>query len=75
MPNLHFSVGNRVGTGRARGRGVTAMTTSLTISIALGVLGLVLGFAVNAVVQRKRLDTQRRDADDQIRQLTVSAER
>ncbi|MFB3115641.1 MAG: Rnase Y domain-containing protein, partial [Nitrospirales bacterium] len=51
------------------------MTTTLTISIAVGVLGLVLGFVLNAVVQRNRLGTQRRDAEEQNKQLRSSAER
>ena len=51
------------------------MTTTLTISIAVGVLGLVFGFVLNAVVQRNRLGTQRRDAEEQNKQLRSSAER
>ena len=35
----------------------------------------MLGFALNAVVQRYRLGTKRRKAEEQIRQLTSSAER
>ena len=56
-------------------KGVAAITTTLIISIAVGVLGVVLGFALNEVVQRNRLGTQRREAEEQIRQLTTSAER
>ena len=45
-----------------------AITITLTISIALGILGLVLGFVLNAVFQRNQLGTQRREAEEQIRQ-------
>ena len=54
---------------------MTAITTILTISVAVGILGLVLGFALNTVIQRNQLASQRREAAEQIRQLTVSAER
>lgn len=56
-------------------KGVTVMTTSFVLSIAAGILGLLLGFVLNGVVQRNRLEAQRREVEEQVRQLTVSAER
>ena len=56
-------------------KGVAAITTTLTISIAVGVLGLVLGFVLNAIFQRNRLGSQRREVEEQTRQLMISAER
>lgn len=54
---------------------MTAMTTTIAISIAVGILGIALGFVLNGVIQRNRLETQRSNAEDQMRQLTASAER
>ena len=54
---------------------MTTMTTTIAISIAVGILGIALGFVLNGVVQRNRLDAQRRQAEEQMNQLTVSAER
>ncbi len=54
---------------------MTTMTTIIAISIAVGILGIALGFVLNGVVQRNRLETQRSNAEEQMRQLTASAER
>lgn len=54
---------------------MTTMTTTIAISIAVGILGIALGFFLNGVVQRNRLETQRSNVEEQMRQLTASAER
>lgn len=51
------------------------MSTTIIVSIIVGLIGLFIGFALNGVVQRKRLATQRQEAEEQIRQLTQSAQR
>ena len=41
----------------------------------VGGIGLGVGFVLNGVIQRMRFTTQRRKAEDELRQLTQSAER
>lgn len=52
-----------------------AIFTDIIIMTVVGGLGLGLGFVLNGLIQRVRLATQRREAQEHVRQLTQSAER
>ena len=49
--------------------------TVITISALVGILGLALGIVLNAIVQRKRLASHRRETEEQARQFKQAAER
>ncbi len=56
-------------------RGVTAILTDIVIVVGVGGLALGAGFVLDRVIQRTRLATQRRDTEDQHRQLIQSSQR
>jgi len=56
-------------------KGVTTVFTDIIIMVVAFGMGLGAGFLLNRVIQRTRFTTQRHEAEDQLRQLTQSAER
>ena len=54
---------------------MTTIFTDIIIMAVVGGIGLGAGFVLNGVIQRTRFTTQRRKAEDQLLQLTQSAER
>ena len=51
------------------------IATTVMISGLVGVLGVFIGLAISGLVQRKRLEAQRRETDEQVRHLMHSTER
>ncbi len=56
-------------------KGVTAILTNIMTLVGVGCLALAVGFVLDRVIQRTRLNTQRRETDDRLRQLVQSSER
>ena len=54
---------------------MTAIFNIVTISLITTILGIILGFVFNSLLQRNRLSGQKREAEEQARLLVHSSER
>ena len=54
---------------------MTTILNTVTISLLTTILGIILGFIFNGLLQRNRLSGQKREADEQIRLLALSSEK